>query len=69
MTVFMFHTYISMKSHHTKGGLEGSVEPGRGRGARFARELSSSKDKTRKLGKIFGVSVQKGEQLTHEESV
>lgn len=57
-----------MKSHHTKGGLEGSAA-GRGRGARFARELSSSKDKTRKLGKIFGVSVQKGEQLTHEESV
>lgn len=73
VTVFMFYTYISMKSHHTKGsGRFSRDEAGRGRGTGFARESSfppsSSKDQMKKPSKIFGVSAQMGEQLTHEES-
>lgn len=65
VTVFMFCTYISMKSHHTQKGLEGSAERKTGRGeghSLYKRTLSHSpsenkKRKERKLSKIFEVSV------------
>lgn len=72
----MFRTYISMKSHHTKGsGRLSRDETGRGEGnslykRAFSRSPSKDKKtkqqksetKKRKLSKIFEVSVETGEQ-------
>lgn len=70
VTVFMFHTYISMKSHHTKGSGRFSRDWEReGKLALQESSLLHKRDRMRKLSKIFGVSVQTGEQLTCEASV